>query len=819
MLPKRVYKNPFFIAFLFFITLLGGQISCNKKDKTASQTPKEEEIKLSLVNNSALPGDVIEIKLSTKASLKEVDITLNTTPLKAYIKGDSSYVFVVPVIPAGSATLAIPSFKNSNRVELTIGNYTYITDPQIVLNEYLKKRDQSIDSLIKYVSTGSQLKPSQTTLNLISQLKEEWNLQLAKLTASEKELLAYVMARNMPVPTDYTMDTLPANYYARVLSPQTDVGDRLVTTAKVFTTLVVSCVATVPGVISTGIGFLYMPIPVTAAIFLAVWTTHLILKEAAALKGQEVARMKGIVESITDVTAQRTMAVEFTNNTEKVVEMSVGYRNLVQADASLNVAFSSAFEKEQTFTNRTKEIENIFSSITNLLTKLKGSYLAHQTSIGSIPVASLVLPVAGADITIKSVSDSRITFSSSLVADKRKIKVSSTSDVDINFDLTLAYLRKLDGKEILKVVPCVFKANQMGLAIISGNNQTAPATFSLGNPLTVEVKSSDGKTISGIKILWKVVTGGGKILLNETTTDANGRSTNGWQLGASGMQTVSAEARKSDGSHLANSPVVFSATINEPATVTAVSGNNQTGSANTSLANPLTVVVKDANGTAMNGINVSWTVTAGGGQLTSSNTATNTNGIATNTWKLGASGNQTATATVKKSDGSNVTGSPVTFTASFCNNITLTVTSNGLAATASASGGTAPYTYSWNNGAVIGTVYSDRSQRRNVTVTVTDANGCTATRSDICVGRAGNFVQTPCTSQSFRFYLSGNLVATLSPGSTTYVIFAGNQAQQMVGVTTGVTHNYTSSISPGQQCLEWFTCCPDANTCSPNLCQ
>jgi uncharacterized protein (TIGR02145 family) len=646
------------LTVLFFATdiLISG---CNKPEPSV----QEEATTLTVINTDILPGDVVEVKVNKKVSVKEVEVLLDSTKLRGYIKGDSAYVFLVPVLNPGTYSLSIPQTKSTNTVTLTVVKYDPITNPQVVLDEYVKKRNQSIDSLTKYESSNSPFKPSAATLTLLSQLKEEWDLQLAKLTTSEKELLSYVMARNMTVPTDYKFDTLPAKYYARLANVQGDAGDLLMAKAKVYTTTVISCVATIPGVLATGAGFIYMPSPITGSIFLAVWTTHLILKEMAAFRGQEVARMKGIVEAITDVTTQRIQAETFTNNTEKIVKMSVGYRNLVQADAGINADFSSAFSSDKNFADGSKQVQDIFNRLTSLMTKLKGAYSAYQPLIGNTPVASMSLPVSGADIIVKGVSDNRISFSTTLSGNDRKIKISSNSAVDINFNLTLAYVRKLDGKEITKVIPCVFKAPQLIMTKVSGDEQSAPPTFSLVAPLKVEVKTADGRAVTGITVLWKIISGGGQLLLSSTTTDGTGGSTNGWQVGASGMQVVSAEVKYSDGTQITNSPVSFTATIIEPHKLTYISGDGQSGSPNTILSNPIIVEVRDVNGAAIKGMNVRWSVLSGGGQLGASYSLSDINGKASNTWKLGTSGTQQLTVSVIKSDGTHVIGSPIVVSA------------------------------------------------------------------------------------------------------------------------------------------------------------
>ena len=76
-----------------------------------------------------------------------------------------------------------------------------------------------------------------------------------------------------------------------------------------------------------------------------------------------------------------------------------------------------------------------------------------------------------------------------------------------------------------------------------------------------------------------------------------------------------------------------------PATQTSItieSGNNQTGVAGSTLPAALVVSVKDAAGTAVPGASVSWTVIAGGGSVTPTASTTDSAGLATTNWTLGA---------------------------------------------------------------------------------------------------------------------------------------------------------------------------------------
>ena len=94
-----------------------------------------------------------------------------------------------------------------------------------------------------------------------------------------------------------------------------------------------------------------------------------------------------------------------------------------------------------------------------------------------------------------------------------------------------------------------------------------------------------------------------------------------------------------------------------PATVAIVGGSPQTGTTGFPLGQSLQVRVTDDDGAPMPGVPVTWAVASGGGSLLSATSTTNGDGIAINTWTLGATeGQQTVTASAA---GTNT----VTFTA------------------------------------------------------------------------------------------------------------------------------------------------------------
>ena len=92
--------------------------------------------------------------------------------------------------------------------------------------------------------------------------------------------------------------------------------------------------------------------------------------------------------------------------------------------------------------------------------------------------------------------------------------------------------------------------------------------------------------------------------------------------------------------------IVFTADVGGP-TVSKVSGDSQTGLPGGALANPLVIQVNDANNAPQAGVNVTFTVTSGGGTVSPVSIVTGANGRASANLTLGATaGVNTVSATV-----------------------------------------------------------------------------------------------------------------------------------------------------------------------------
>lgn len=430
--------------------------SCKKND-AVTPSAENSNIKFSVDSTHVMPGDAVIIRSDKKVTAQEVNIAFNGTMVKGYAVKDSAYVFYVPVVIPGPVTVSIPGIENSNSIQLTVKDYAPISNPQTVIDDFVDKRNRSIDSITKVVE-GSNFQPSPESIVLLNQIKEEWDLQMSRLSPADKNLLAYVLQKNSIDPAAFSFTAMPAgSFTARVSGIQSDVGDKLVATAKEYVTCVVACVASVPVLLTSAGVFLIAPNPVTGIIFLGVLTTFVVTREAANRKAQEVGRLKGVAEAITDGVTERIAAAEFENGQEKEVRLTVKFRNLRSGDAGIQADISSSFSLENEFMTKDQEVKAIYTQAASKLEKLKAPYPSYAKTIGTGTTGSSDMSVDGENIIVKGASDPRVAVSSDLSNGKRKVKLTSTATEEIRFDLEVAYHRSLDGKEFTRNIPCILK--------------------------------------------------------------------------------------------------------------------------------------------------------------------------------------------------------------------------------------------------------------------------------------------------------------------------------------------------------------------------
>lgn len=189
------------------------------------------------------------------------------------------------------------------------------------------------------------------------------------------------------------------------------------------------------------------------------------------------------------------------------------------------------------------------------------------------------------------------------------------------------------------------------LTKLAGDNQTAAVQTAVSVAPSVQVKDLLGNLVAGATVVFGIASGDGTITGATTTTNFQGVATiGGWTLGTTtGAHSLIAVATGITGPITTTFTAIATPRIpGPPASIAINAGSGQTGIIGTVLPIAPSVIVKEANGTPLANVAVTFAIATGGGSIAGANATTNSAGIATaGAWTLGSvTGAQSVTAVV-----------------------------------------------------------------------------------------------------------------------------------------------------------------------------
>lgn len=270
-----------------------------------------------------------------------------------------------------------------------------------------------------------------------------------------------------------------------------------------------------------------------------------------------------------------------------------------------------------------------------------------------------------ADLAFAGVDNEAVSCSAATAAGG--ITLTCSTDASEEQPFTARFEHTTDfGTDIVAITAVLNPATTL-LETVAGDTQQAYPGDPLTDPVTVRVTSLiDGTAVQDAVVHWSVASGAGTVSAESSVTDANGEASTTWTLGSEeGEQTLEATATVDDDT-VGGSPATFSATAERGRQLMKVAGDDQAAEPGTTLGDSLVVRIADNQAKVVEGDTVSWTVTSGGGTLSTEWSVTDANGLASVAWTIGS--DTSVTQVVEASamrDGVHVDGSPLPFTAGF----------------------------------------------------------------------------------------------------------------------------------------------------------
>ncbi len=189
------------------------------------------------------------------------------------------------------------------------------------------------------------------------------------------------------------------------------------------------------------------------------------------------------------------------------------------------------------------------------------------------------------------------------------------------------------------------------IAILQGNNQSGKPGQLLPTTFVVQVSDATGNLLPNTPVTWKVLNGTITLSQVSATTDANGKAS---AQGTLGSTPGTAQVQVTAGSGAAQVSATFTATITVPiGGLQVVSGSSQSAAQNAAFPNPLVVEVTDANGNAVAGQSVTFTVTSGSATVATPTATSDGSGHASTA--VSAGGTAGAVVVTASSNGFNAT--------------------------------------------------------------------------------------------------------------------------------------------------------------------
>lgn len=110
-------------------------------------------------------------------------------------------------------------------------------------------------------------------------------------------------------------------------------------------------------------------------------------------------------------------------------------------------------------------------------------------------------------------------------------------------------LRTLAAASALSLTGClgidIPTGNVAIVTVVSGNAQTVAPSATTANPLVIRVIDNTAASIPGVTVTWEVITGGGSVSQQSTTTDGGGLTSVNYTAGvATGTAQVRATVQR-----------------------------------------------------------------------------------------------------------------------------------------------------------------------------------------------------------------------------------------------------------------------------------
>ncbi|HEU4883410.1 MAG TPA: Ig-like domain-containing protein [Longimicrobium sp.] len=244
-------------------------------------------------------------------------------------------------------------------------------------------------------------------------------------------------------------------------------------------------------------------------------------------------------------------------------------------------------------------------------------------------------PVRGQLVNFRVTAGGGSVFAGSAITNKDGIAQERWTLGPVAADSQRVEARAVDPATGAALVFAIFRATATAgtassVAPVGASTRAGEAGEVVADSLAVRVADAHGNPVGGVAVTWTAVSGGGTLSPSTVTTGANGVAKAQWTLGPRLDSAQVASAAIAGGA-----AAQFTATASLPASAVLekVSGDGQSAPAGGTLANPLVVRLRLADGRPVRGQSILW-IGPSGSTFTPPQSVTDAQGLASSTWTL-----------------------------------------------------------------------------------------------------------------------------------------------------------------------------------------
>lgn len=467
------------LVFLYSLLLF---ISCTKKDNTdvppVVTPPSTNDI--ALITTSAVPGELVVAQANFRPAKDTATILVGGKQVMSMVIESNRVVFIMPELTAGTnALIQFQKIGVNKQLPIPVGNYTVITQPDVILNEAMQEQNEIVQNLAEY-KNDPIIQFDQQYIQVIQYINQGIAAKYATLNADEKKQVAYVLRSNMRNADDYKMEPLNPLFYARTEAIIPDAEDQAwIRSGLVLALGAVGLTEMATGIAAVAAAIAVAPAPIfgiligTGAAIAGAWLFLEGVEDVWKAYAEAKALIKMVSKTDQGIVAEATLELE--KDVNRSVTFKGTFRTPVQSDASSSNALLkkivSAIQKVKTA--HAKMVEG-YQIIKFFFLGNPPDVPADNLQLATQPF-SKAIAMQGQKLILNNVSNPAISITYTREDAALIIKATSgTITQETPFSFNVVYTNPTTGSTITENISCLYKvqAPVYKLEYVSGSGQT-----------------------------------------------------------------------------------------------------------------------------------------------------------------------------------------------------------------------------------------------------------------------------------------------------------------------------------------------------------